>query len=332
MTWSAEQPFQSLALTGGGYRGLFTAQVLCTIEEHLGEPIGRRFDLIAGTSIGGIVALAVAFEIPMRRVVDAFVGHGESIFPPSAPPRGPIGHIIDLLRHRQRPRYSSEPLRTVISELLGADTRLGDALHPVLIPAVNVTTGVPQIFKTPHLAQWVRDQRYRAVDVALATSAAPTFFELAEIDKQRYTDGGLFANAPDLIALHEAEHFLGVPPSAQRMLSIGTTGQSYSLSHSMGRGLGIGDWMQGQRLLSVMISAQQQFAIQHVAHRLGERHLRLDRDTPAAQAQDLGLDRANAVARDTLIGLGSKTASDALSAQLAPFLQHRPQLQVTPTI
>jgi hypothetical protein len=52
MTWNADRPFQSLALTGGGYRGLFTARVLDVIEEHLGEPIGRRFDLISGTSIG----------------------------------------------------------------------------------------------------------------------------------------------------------------------------------------------------------------------------------------------------------------------------------------
>lgn len=330
MTWTAEQPFQSLALTGGGYRGLFTAQVLATLEAHTGEPIGRCFDLVAGTSIGGIVALAVAFEIPMRRVVDVFVAEGEHIFPPSPAPVGAIAQLIDLVRHRQRPRYRSEPLRAVISDLLGADTRLGDALHPVLIPAVNVTTGAPQIFKTPHKASWVRDQRYRAVDVALATSAAPTFFELAEIDKQRFTDGGLFANAPDLIAMQEAEHFLGAPQAAQRMLSIGTTTQSYALSHSLGRGLGIGDWVQGQRLLSVMISAQQQFAIQHVAHCLGERHLRIDHEPAAAQAQDLGLDRADAVARDTLLGLGSKAASDAL-ARLTPLLQHRPQLHVTPT-
>jgi patatin-like phospholipase/acyl hydrolase len=58
-SWTPERPFQALALTGGGYRGLFTARALQVIEEHIKEPIGRRFDLVCGTSIGGIVALAV---------------------------------------------------------------------------------------------------------------------------------------------------------------------------------------------------------------------------------------------------------------------------------
>jgi patatin-like phospholipase/acyl hydrolase len=65
MTWSKDKPFQALALTGGGYRGLFTARALQVIEGELKAPIGRSFDLACGTSIGGIVALAVAFEVPM---------------------------------------------------------------------------------------------------------------------------------------------------------------------------------------------------------------------------------------------------------------------------
>ena len=58
MAWTEEWPFQALALTGGGYRGLFTARALQEMEDHIGEPIGRRFDLSYGTSIGGILALA----------------------------------------------------------------------------------------------------------------------------------------------------------------------------------------------------------------------------------------------------------------------------------
>lgn len=65
--WTVAQPFQALALTGGGFRGLFTAKALALLEAECGEPIGRRFDLLTGTSIGGIVALAIAFEVPMTQ-------------------------------------------------------------------------------------------------------------------------------------------------------------------------------------------------------------------------------------------------------------------------
>jgi len=56
MVWTVEQPFQSLALTGGGYRGLFTARALQEMEEHIKEPIGRHFDLTYGTCRNGVPA------------------------------------------------------------------------------------------------------------------------------------------------------------------------------------------------------------------------------------------------------------------------------------
>src|SRR6185437_1286430 len=93
--WKEGRQFHALALTGGGYRGLFTARALQVIEEHIQQPIGSRFDLICGTSIGGIIALAVAFEVPMNRVVKLFEEEGEHIFPPHEAPRGSIGRIAE---------------------------------------------------------------------------------------------------------------------------------------------------------------------------------------------------------------------------------------------
>ena len=65
--WPEGQQFHALALTGGGYRGLFSAQALASMEDTTRKPIGQSFDLICGTSIGGIVAIAAAFEIPMSK-------------------------------------------------------------------------------------------------------------------------------------------------------------------------------------------------------------------------------------------------------------------------
>ena len=98
LAWTSETPFQALALTGGGYRGLFTARALQVMEEQFGAPIGRCFDLICGTSIGGIVALAVAFEIPMEKVVAVFEEFGERSFPPT-PPLHPSSANYSTLRN-----------------------------------------------------------------------------------------------------------------------------------------------------------------------------------------------------------------------------------------
>jgi len=102
MGWIREQPFQALALTGGGYRGLFTARALHVMEEHIGEPIGRHFDLMCGTSIGGIVALAAAFEVPMASVVQVFEELGESIFPSHDTPITKAGKAIDLWKYSRK--------------------------------------------------------------------------------------------------------------------------------------------------------------------------------------------------------------------------------------
>lgn len=328
MTWTTVTPFQALSLTGGGYRGLFTARALQVIEEHIGTPIGQRFDLTCGTSIGGIVALAVAFEVKMSQVVEVFEEYGAAIFPPHEPPSGRLGKCLDLWLHARKPRYSTLPLREAVTKLIDKDATLNDARHAVAIPAVNVTQGRPQVFKTRHKAEWTRDWKFKAVDVALATAAAPTFFELAEVGGNLYADGGLFANAPDLVALHEAEHFFDVPAEAVRILSVGTTTKSYSVSFGAGRHFGIADWMEDQRLFSVTISAQQQFVDQLLQHKLQDRYFRLDHEPSHEQAKDLGLDIATDAARRTLKALAKKATTDVLGSKLQPYLAHQPQLKL----
>lgn len=328
MIWKNDTPFQALSLTGGGYRGLFTARALQVMEEYVGVPIGQRFDLACGTSIGGIVALAVAFEVPMKKVVEVFEQHGAAIFPPHEPPSCKVGRAWDFWQHARKPRYSTTPLREAITKLIDKDATLNDAKHAVAIPAVNVTQGKPQVFKTRHKAEWSRDWKFKAVDVALATAAAPTFFELAEVEGNLYADGGLFANSPDLLALHEAEHFFKVPTDAVRILSIGTTTKSYAVSFASGGQFGIADWMQDQRLFAVTISAQQQFVDQLIQHKLGDRYFRLDHEPSQEQSKDLGLDVATKAAIKTLKALAVKATTDVLSNSLEAYLAHQPKFKL----
>ena len=137
------------------------------------------FDLIAGTSVGGIIALGIANEVPAARIKDAFERNGTRIFSGRRPPGTVFGKLRDVLRSTVFPKYDPGPLRDTIVDIIGADTRVGDIKHPCLIPTVCLTKGGPQIFKTDHHPNFSRDLRLRAVDVALATSAAPTYFPVA---------------------------------------------------------------------------------------------------------------------------------------------------------
>jgi patatin-like phospholipase/acyl hydrolase len=257
--------------------------------------------------------------------VSTFVEHGQAIFDQK---QGRMAALVDKYKSLHQPKYKAEMLRNVIEKLIDKNATLNDAIHPCAIPAVNVTTGAIQVFKTRHKAEWNRDWRFKAVDVALATSAAPTFFELAKVDEHQFADGGLFANAPDLLALHEAEHFFDVPTTAFRMLSIGTMTKNFSISFNAGRQLGILEWMKNDRLFSTIIAAQQQLAEQLLKHKLADRYLRLDEPLGLEQAGDVGLDIANENATRTLLAFGSKNASNILGTTLLPFLGHKPQLKL----
>ena len=102
-----EQDFQILCLSGGGYLGLFSAIVMAEFEEKLGRPIASAFDLIAGTSVGGLIALAVALEVPAKQIVEELLESGQKIFSDRPKPSGPFSIATDLLRAAFSPKYKS---------------------------------------------------------------------------------------------------------------------------------------------------------------------------------------------------------------------------------
>ncbi len=316
--------FQILALTGGGYMGLFTAKVLAEMERQAGEPIARRFDLIAGTSIGGIIALGLAAEVPADTILNAIAARGSTIFSKRPRPQGKLAVALDILRFVCRPKYKSAELRTAVQSILG-DRLLGEARHRVLVPAVNMTKGSIQMFKTPHHHNFGRDHLLRMADIALATSAAPTFFPLADVDDSRFADGGMFANAPDLCALHEATHFLEADRDDVRMLSIGTTTSKFSLAHATGSRLGAWQWLAKNRLWSTINAAQQQLVDFLMKHQLKERYFRIDYLQSPEQQAYLGLDVATLDATSTIRGMAEGAYQAATAAPLfQQMLQHRP--------
>ncbi len=316
--------FNILSLSGGGYLGLYTIAVLAQLEEDLGRPLASSFDLIAGTSIGGIIALGLAHEVPARKIEEAFLREGPRIFSRRPVPTGRLGQFRDLMRFISKPKYDPRYLRATIVDLVGEETKIGDLKHRVLVPTVNLTKGGPQIFKTPHHERLTRDQRLRLVDVAMATSAAPTYFPIAEVDHALYADGGLYANSPDFLAVHEAEHFLGADPAGVHVMSVGTTTSSFSFADATGRRLGIYGWAKDQRLVSVILASQQKVTDDMLKHKLGERYLRLDTEQSPDQTQHLALDVATESAQRTIKGLAQTTVNANInSPPLMGFFAHR---------
>jgi cGAMP-activated phospholipase len=304
-------PFQILSLSGGGYLGLYTISILSEFERRVGRPIASCFNLLAGTSVGGIIALALAAEKSTDQIRSAFEQNGASIFSSLPAPRTKLGELADFFRSIRSAKYRSEPLRRTIVQILGDDMSMGDLTHPVIIPAVNLTKGKPQMFKTDHHPDFKVDHLRKLVDVALATSAAPTYFPIATIGDEMFVDGGLFANSPDLVALHEAEYFFRKSVDDVSILSVGTTTSKFSFSHTRGLDLGAVAW--ARRFPQVLLSAQQLDVEYILRHKLGERYLRIDAEQSKEQERDLGLDVATDAALRTIRGLATASAQEFLN-------------------
>jgi patatin-like phospholipase/acyl hydrolase len=302
--------FQVLSLSGGGFLGLYSAAVLAELEEINKRSITSSFDLLAGTSIGGIVVLGLAAGSTASQIKSALEETGQKIFGSRPAATSKFGHLIDIAQRAFSSKYDTAVLRETIESIVGRDKRIGELNHAVLIPSINLSRGSPQIFKTPHHKDFRLDLNLKVVDVALATSAAPTYFPLAKIGDTLFADGGLYANSPDLLALHEATHFFKASEESVHLLSIGTTTSKFSFGHTQPLNFGIKDWFMGQRLMNAIIASQQQSADFMVRHRLGDRYVRLDAVQSKEQELMLGLDVATDEAQKTIKALASSTVRE----------------------
>ncbi|PKQ03635.1 MAG: patatin, partial [Alphaproteobacteria bacterium HGW-Alphaproteobacteria-11] len=141
---------QILCLSGGGFLGLYTASVLAELEAYSGRPIADHFDLLAGTSIGGIIALGLAARKPAADIRDAMIQHGPKIFRSKPPPKSEMAKKFHLARNAVNAKYATSPLRKIVETLVDPSVTIGDLSHRVIVPAINLTKGRPQVFKTPH--------------------------------------------------------------------------------------------------------------------------------------------------------------------------------------
>ena len=301
--------FKILALSGGGVRGLFTCEVIVKLEELRGVRFIDHFDLICGTSIGGIVALGLAAGIEPIVIARKLRDHSGEIFPD----RSQIFGVPSFIRNVFTSNYDVQPLKILLTDIF-KDRCMKDLKTRVLIPAVNYTTGEPKVFKTPHLAKYYNDRNVSLVDVALATSAAPTYFPIHEIDDQRFVDGGLIGNSPVYFGLHEAIYFLGVDPEKLSALSIGTMGTKKTSDHRKKLNQGLFHWSKSS--IELTLSASESLHQYWVSHILSEENFMvLDEKLTNDQAQYISMDNSSKHALETLSARGKAVANFASNSQ-----------------
>ena len=235
----AQQPTRRiLCIDGGGILGTFPAAFLAGLEQHLqGRPIGSYFDLIAGTSTGGIIAIGLAMGLPASELLNLYEKRGPEIFGQG---HGPVADFVfgklRLGRWLFMNKHNAVPLRTVLEDVLGGK-RIGDAKTRMLIPAWNPVARSVYIYKTAHHSRLRNDYKSLAVDAALATAAAPTYFRHHVTQHAvGLTDGGTWANNPTALAVVEAITMLGWSRESLHVLSLGCLEETYTISKRAGIG------------------------------------------------------------------------------------------------
>jgi uncharacterized protein len=255
-----------LAIDGGGIRGLIPALVLAELERRAGRRVYELFDLIAGTSTGGILACALCAPnpLPAEEVAAIYEEEGPAIFDRSVWQR--FRSAEGLLDEK----YEAGALDRALERFL-AGKRLADTVPELIVPTYDMSEPGPFFFKT-------RTARERPADdvpltvVARATSAAPTYFEPLPVAARVLVDGGVFAVNPAMSAFAEVLRF---HPSADVvLLSLGTGQRTRSRRFADVDDWGLVEW--ARPILDVVfdgISDAVDYQLRHVLG--GERYWRL---------------------------------------------------------
>lgn len=330
------KPYCVLSVDGGGIRGLHPATMLDGLARRFasrrqvaGLDVGKGFDLVVGTSTGGILACGLAYGCTPARLASMYRESGPRIFNGARMPGGWLGTLIWCLRHLRKPIHQSGTLRTALVKIFGSETlgtvyeRRGIAL---CIPSLRLLNESPRVFKTGHLGpDFRRDDALSLVEVCLATAAAPIFLPLARVKEtgngtsEVFADGGLWMNNPTLVALLEA--LAVVPPEREIIIiSLGTCpaiAGGNPAAIDVDRGL-IG-WGAGSKALELSMNAQAQasdFMLKSLVKelkRLGRQItvIRCHESKPSPeQSRHLSLDNASPEALGLLASLGENDAAE----------------------
>jgi patatin-like phospholipase/acyl hydrolase len=243
LPWPADRPFRILSIDGGGICGILPSSVLAELETRFlgGTSIAGHFDLIAGTSTGGIIALGLAHGLTAATIRTFYMDRGDRVFSnPNA-----LVRLWRKVRRFHRNAYDSTALHGELLTIFG-ETTLGDARMRLCIPSFEGVHGDIWLFKTPHHPDYNKDRFERMVNVALATSAAPTYLRAFQNNGYMMVDGGIWANNPVMNAVTEALSCFDIERQQIQILSLGCGETSFKVDSSRAVG-GLLSWRQALR-------------------------------------------------------------------------------------
>ena len=244
-----------LSLDGGGIRGVMAAKILVEIEKRTGKRIHELFDLIAGTSTGGILSVGLTKgddPLTAADLLNLYTDRGDEIFSRSLWKRATsVQGLTDE-------RYDQGPLESILTELLG-DSELKNTHPDIVVTSYDIERRKPYYFKTSKARDANGDRNHLLRHVARATSAAPTYFEplllnnsqwRGEKESRALIDGGVFANNPAMIALSEALSS-GTKMNKILLCSMGTGTNNRKILYDEAKDWGMLGWI--EPVLSVMM-------------------------------------------------------------------------------
>ena len=237
-----------LSIDGGGIRGIIPAMILADIERRTKRPIAELFDLIAGTSTGGIIALGLTKpgannkpQYTAQEIAALYESDGSTIFSRS------IWHRLYAAGSFLEEKYSSDGIERVLDKYFG-DAWLKDALTNVLISSYELERRFPFFFRSSRAKQRA-DYDFPMKKVARATSAAPTYFEPLKLETQEnpgyyaLIDGGVYANNPAMCGYVEAV-CTHDGPCEVLVVSLGTGQLTRPIHYEDAKGWGLAMWAQ----------------------------------------------------------------------------------------
>ena len=260
-----------LSLDGGGIRGIIPALVVAHLERQMGAPASELFDLIVGTSTGGILALGLSLQdqrggsfLAAKKMVTLYERHGAEIFERS------LWRKLRTAGGLLEEAYSHEALEKVLHQYFG-NKRMGDCGTPVMVTSYDIERR-----KTVFLKSWHPDHsELLCAEASRATSAAPTYFEPVNLQwaEQNRTliDGGVFINSPAVSAYAEARKLF--PEESIVMLSLGTGELTRPIPYDEARTWGSALWIMS--LLDCMLDGASKAADHQMRLFLGDHYLRL---------------------------------------------------------
>jgi patatin-like phospholipase/acyl hydrolase len=240
-----------LSIDGGGIRGIIPASILAALEQGVGRALHEVFDLIAGTSTGGIIALGIGTTAnggkPYRPadLVGLYLQNGPAIFKKD---------LLTPVKSFFGPKYSPDALERTLERFFG-DTRLDSALTPLLVSSYDLATQLPYFFKSHKIAQGP-SYNWKARQIARATSAAPTFFPPFRLEgdgkEHALVDGGIFVNNPAMAVYAEARNLY---PDASEifLVSVGTGDRDDRITYGKAKGWGLIGW--ARQIIPVMMDS-----------------------------------------------------------------------------